>query len=47
MNFLNLVLSKYTFSVDTTNGFWIKLMAIISVAELKEYLFRQNADIKR
>ena len=46
MTFFNLVLSKFTFS-DDMNGYWIKLIAIKSVADLKEYLFRKKAEIER
>ena len=42
MKFFNLVLSKFTFSGDTIDGYWITPMAIKSVADLKEHLFRQK-----
>ena len=36
----NLVLSKFTFSGDIINGYWMKRMAIKGVTNLNELLFR-------
>ena len=47
INFLNLVSSKSKFSGNIISGYWIKLIAIKTVAYLEVHLFHQKTEIEK
>ena len=47
INFLNLVSSKSKFSGNIISGYWIKLIAIKTVADLEDHLFHRKTEIEK
>ena len=47
IKFFNLVLSKFTFSDDTINGYWVKHIAVKVVTDLEDHFFHQKTKIEK
>ena len=45
--FFDLILSRFTFSGDIIDGYWMKFTVIKAETDLGDHLFHQKAEIER